>query len=655
MCGIVGWAFDPALARDQGNLNVALGKLEHRGPDENGTWCSPDRLATLGHTRLSVVELSAAGAQPMHSECGRHAVVFNGEIYNHPHLRFLLEKEGRGPSRGWRGSSDTETLVAAIAAWGHAKTLERAVGMFALASWDLETRTLTLARDAIGEKPLYAARLGQGIAFASELKALTHLPGFDSSIDFSSLADYLELGYVPAPGTIYVSATKVLPGTFVQLRQSDLPTMARNGDFLAHNRTRYWRVEDVIASAQAEPFSGGVEEAVAELEKVLGAAVGSQMVADVPLGAFLSGGIDSTAVVALMQSQSKTQVKTFTIGFEDPEHDESAFAKLVADRLGTDHSCVVMTQRDLIDRVPAIPGIWDEPFADSSQLPTLLVSEVARRRVTVSLSGDGGDELFSGYSRYSWLEGAWPRLARVPRSARVAASLGLNRLPHRAWDTAMKALPSSARHSVSADRLTKLAHVLPVRDPVELHMRGLMAGRAEQLLMESPPRHVHPWHSGAIPDLASHRERAMFRDLVDYLPDDVLVKVDRAAMSTSLETRAPFLSPPVIAFAWSLPMDLKFRAGTGKFVLRRLVGRYVGDEVIGSRPKAGFAVPLASWLRGPLRDWSESLLTASALRTNGLRAGPIHRAWSAHLSGKENHQYLLWNILMYQAWAEHRP
>jgi len=654
VCGIVGWAFNSALAQDEDLLKVALGKLKHRGPDETGAWESADKLVTFGHTRLSVVELSAAGAQPMHSECGRHAVAFNGEIYNHLYLRSLLEKEGRGPGRGWRGSSDTETLVAAITAWGHAKTLERAVGMFALASWDSETRTLTLARDAIGEKPLYAARVGQGIAFASELKALADLPGFDSNIDFSSLADYIELGYVPAPGTIYASATKVLAGTFVQLRQSDLPTMARHGDFLAHNRTRYWRVEDVITRAQAEPFSGDVEEAVAELEKVLGAAVGSQMVADVPLGAFLSGGIDSTAVVALMQSQSNTRVKTFTIGFENPEHDESAFAKLVADRLGTDHSCVVMTQNDLLDRVPEIPGIWDEPFADSSQLPTLLVSEVARRRVTVSLSGDGGDELFSGYSRYSWLEGTWPRLARVPHPARVVASLGLNHLPRRAWDAAMKALPNSARLAVSADRLGKLAQVLPARDPIDLHMRGLMAGRAEQLLMEHPLRHVHPWHSGAIPDLGSHRERAMFRDLVDYLPDDVLVKVDRAAMNSSLETRAPFLTPSIIAFAWSLPMNLKFRGGTGKFVLRRLVGRYVADEVIASRPKAGFAVPLASWLRGPLRDWGESLLTVSSLRSNGLRAGPIRRAWSAHLSGKENHQYLLWTILMYQAWAEHR-
>ena len=654
MCGIVGWAFNPALAQDEDNLNVALGKLEHRGPDENGAWRSPDKLVTLGHTRLSVVELSAAGTQPMHSECGRHTIAFNGEIYNHLYLRSLLEKEGRGPGRGWRGSSDTETLVAAIAAWGHAKTFERAVGMFALASWDLEARTLTLARDAIGEKPLYVTRLGQGIAFGSELKALSHLPGFDSSIDFSSLADYLELGYVPAPATIYASATKVLPGTFVQLRQSDLLAMASAGDFLGHYRTRYWRIEDVIARAQAEPFSGGADEAVAELEKVLSAAVGSQMVADVPLGAFLSGGIDSTAVVALMQSQSRTQVKTFTIGFEDPQHDESVFAKLVAERLGTDHSCVVMTQHDLLDKIPAIPRIWDEPFADSSQIPTLLVSEVARRRVTVSLSGDGGDELFSGYSRYSWLEGAWPRLARVPRSARVAASLGLNHLPHGAWDTAIKALPSSARQALSADRLAKLAQVLPARGPVELHMRGLMAGRAEQLLAESPPRHVHPWHPGVIPNLATHRERVMFRDLVDYLPDDVLVKVDRAAMSASLETRAPFLTPSVIAFAWSLPMDLKFREGTGKYVLRRLVGRYVADEVIASRPKAGFAVPLANWLRGPLRDWSENLLTVSGLRTNGLRPGPIRRAWSAHLSGKENHQYLLWNILMYQSWVEHR-
>lgn len=633
---------------------TALGRLEHRGPDENDAWWSDDGLVALGHTRLSVIELSEAGAQPMKSACGRLTATFNGEIYNHLELRSQLEKEGRAPSRGWRGNSDTETLVEAIIAWGHQKTFERITGMFAIATWDVTSRTLTLARDAIGEKPLYIARVGQGIAFASELKAITHLPGLNSSTDFSALADYLELGYVPAPASIYAGATKLLPGTFVQLSQREIQDLARTGDFLAHSRTSFWRAEDVIAKAKANPFGGSEEDAISALDDVLGAAVASQMVADVPLGAFLSGGIDSTAVVALMQSQSQTPVKTFTVGFEDPDYDESSFAKLVAAQLGTDHTCVVMSEGDLLERVPAIPRIWDEPFADSSQLPTMLVSDVARRRVKVSLSGDGGDELFSGYSRYTWLEGAWPRLARVPRSARTAVSRALGDLPPDAWDSLLKVLPSSTQSSLSSDRLSKLANVLPARDPAELHMRGLMAGRAERFLIQKPPRYSHPWAAGASLNLSTNRERAMFRDLIDYLPDDVLVKVDRAAMSVSLETRAPLLSPNVIAFAWSLPLRFKFHNGTDKIVLRRLVSRYVPDNVIGSRPKTGFGMPLASWLGGPLRDWSESLLTASALRASGLRPDPIRRAWRAHLDGRANHQYLLWNVLVYLAWVEGR-
>lgn len=584
----------------------------------------------------------------MCSPDGRFVITFNGEIYNHLELRASLERQGASPRGGWRGSSDTETLLAGMEAWGIERLLKLASGMFAFAIWDGKEHTLTLARDRFGEKPLYVSRIGRGIAFASELKALETLPGFDSATDWSSLGFFLEHGYVQAPASIYAATAKLLPGSFITVSESDVAALPMSGDFLSGVRRFYWRLIDVAEQGLAAPFSGSDSEAVDELDSILSAAVGRQQISDVPIGAFLSGGIDSSAIVALMQARASAPIKTFTIGFEEGEYDESKYAERVAAHLGTDHTTVMMSPTEALNRVAILPTIWDEPFADVSQLPTLLLSEVTRRVVTVALSGDGGDELFGGYERYTWTESAWPKLRQIPFPVRRAMANAITIIPPAGWDRVSKLLPSRARAILSGDRLHKISALIPATNVSELYENFLSSWRSKTplLLNGVPPTRSH-W--SGYPSLPTIAETFMFRDAVDYMPDDVLVKVDRAAMSVSLETRAPMLDPEVAAFAWRLPLSQKRAGGTGKLTLRRLVHRYVPSELV-ERPKAGFAVPLDEWLRGPMREWAEAFLSESELTSAGLNATAIRRVWCAHQEGTENHRYFLWNVLTYQAW-----
>jgi len=588
----------------------------------------------------------------MHSSDGRFVITFNGEIYNHLKLRERLEREDSAPQGGWRGTSDTETLLASVRAWGVEATLKAASGMWAFGLWDARNKSLTLARDRFGEKPLYVARIQHGIAFASELKALGGLPGFDTTIDPAALAHFLGHGYVQAPATIYRATSKLLPGSMVTLSEGDMVALPRSGDFLAGSRSYYWRLIDVAEAGLSSPFAGTESEAVDELEKLLMAAVRRQQISDVPLGAFLSGGIDSSAVVALMQTSGGTRARTFTIGFEEGDYDESGFAEKVAAHLGTDHTTVMMSPNEALERIDRLPAIWDEPFADVSQLPTLLLSEVTRRAVTVALSGDGGDELFGGYERYDWTESSWSKLKRIPMPARRAFSNAIRLLPPAQWDRMMRLLPRGARSRLSGHRIHKIAALIPAANVSEVYENFLSSwGAHDPLLLGEQPSAMPHW--SGYPTLPTTAETFMFRDAVDYLPDDVLVKVDRAAMSVSLETRAPMLDPQVVALAWKLPLAMKRSGGISKVTLRKLVHRYVPAELV-ERPKAGFSVPLDDWLRGPIREWAETHLSADALTNGGLNSGPIRRAWQAHLAGTENHRYFLWNVLMYQAWRAHR-
>jgi len=648
VCGIVGWAFEQDLVGERKLIDMASCRLIARGPDAGGTWTSADELVAFGHRRLSVLDVTESGAQPMMSRDGRYVITFNGEIYNHLEIRTRLEQEGAVHADGWLGTSDTETILAAISAWGIEATLPTIVGMFAFGLWDNRARALTLARDRFGEKPLYVARIGRGVAFASELKALTWLPRFDAAIDSKALEFFLGHGYIQAPASIYSSVSKLLPGSFVTISEESIRGVPPSGDFLAEFRQFYWRLEDVAIAGLNSPFAGSEIDAVEELNRVLTAAVQRQMISDVPLGAFLSGGIDSSAIVALMQAGNGPAVKTFTIGFEESEYDESGYAEAVAKHLGADHTTVVLSAADALNRIQRLPQIWDEPFADVSQIPTLLLSEVTRRDVTVALSGDGGDELFGGYDRYSWTVGAWTRLHRIPAPVRGALASTTRLLSPSAWDRLFRPLPTNWRRHLTGDRIHKVTSLIPAATPTDLYDKFMTSWKSDEPLLLSSREPPRPHWSG-YPALPTIEETLMLRDGVDYLTDDVLVKVDRAAMSVGLETRAPFLDVKVAELAWSLPLSYKRFEGKDKLTLRRLVHRYVPPELV-ERPKAGFAVPLDTWLRGPMREWAEAHLAEEALVTAGLNAEPIRRAWGGHLRGSENHRYFLWNVLTYQAW-----
>jgi asparagine synthase (glutamine-hydrolysing) len=622
------------------------GAIRHRGPDRSDIWLDREAQIGFAHTRLSIVDLSPAGNQPMHSHGGRFVIIYNGEIYNHQQIRDEIAEAGTAPN--WNGHSDTETLLGAIELWGVRGALERAAGMFAFALWDRAERRLTLARDRLGEKPLYYGRSPKGTAllFGSELKPLVEHPQFGGEVDRDALALLLRYGYVPAPFSIYRGIAKLPPGSLVTV---------------AHPRAdpqieTYWSAAAVAGRGAANPLDLDDAEAIDQLETLLEAAVGGQMLADVPLGAFLSGGVDSSTVVALMQKLSSRPVKTFTVGFHEKGYDEASHARAVARHLGTDHTELYVTANEARDVIPELPQIYDEPFADSSQIPTHLVAKLARQHVTVALSGDGGDEIFGGYNRYLLTSQLWNRVAAVPRPLRAAAAYAMTAVPSATWtmlgDAAGGILPKWAKVNRLGDKVYKGAPLLNSGSPAELYRGMLSLWHEPGAVVAGGAERSSSMDAAAKQLSLGPVERMMALDLVGYLPDDILVKVDRAAMAVSLETRVPYLDHRVVEFAWRLPLATKLRGGEGKWLLRQLLYRYVPRELI-ERPKMGFAIPLGDWLRGPLRGWAEDLLDERRLRDEGyLRPRPIRDLWKVHLSGRSDEYPRLWPILMFQSWLQ---
>lgn len=740
MCGLVGFIQGRKYNADflESLVTRMALAIQHRGPDDAGAWVDADVGIALGHRRLSIVDLSAAGHQPMVSVSGRFVLVFNGEIYNHMEMRRELEscavgltaypdgnavdtlphslpQAGEGVKVNWRGHSDTETLLAAFEQWGVEATLKRTVGMFAIALWDRQTRTLHLARDRFGEKPLYYGWVGSedntAFVFGSELKALRAYPGFSNPVSREALAQYMRFLYVPAPLSIYHHIFKLEPGCLLSVSDAVPPVPSQplrpQATYNDLRLQRWWSLADVVEAGAKNPITDE-QEALTSLEKSLKNAVQLQSLADVPLGAFLSGGVDSSTIVALMQQQSTRAVKTFTVGFEEAGFDESPHALAVARHLGTDHTELFVTAKEVQAVIPSLPMMYDEPFADSSQIPTHLVCRAARQQVTVALSGDAGDELFGGYNRYFWAPRIWNRLAWLPYPVRQVLGATIRSVPVAAWDTfsrpANALLPGTQGIARAGDKAHKLAarlqHVRNLDDlyfslvsewqdpaqvvksqedggegnaikfnlgipcgimkplsptPLPAGERGIsfpspacgIGAKGEGLRLSGPL-------SDPLPGLGVENSslRMMYRDSISYLPDDILCKVDRAAMAIGLETRVPFLDHRVAELAWRLPLMMKIRGDEGKWALRQILYRYVPRELI-ERPKAGFGIPVGQWLRGPLRDWAEGLLDEARLVREGyFHPQPIREAWQQHLSGSHDWTLKLWSVLMFQAWLE---
>lgn len=644
MCGITGF-WQPPGSDSTALAVVTQGmsqRLTHRGPDDSGEWVDSGAGVAFGFRRLAIVDLSPMGHQPMSSANGRYEIVFNGEVYNFAALREELATLGHT----FRGGSDTEVILSAIAQWGLERAVSRFVGMFAIAIWDRKEGVLHLVRDRLGIKPLYYGWQNGVFLFGSELKALAAHPAFSGEIDRNALALYMRLAYVPDPYSIYCGIRKLPPGSILSLS-----SFRDEGAQPKH----YWSVCDVMQRGRLDPFGGSDLEGAAELDRLLREAVALRMVADVPLGAFLSGGVDSSTVVSLMQAQSSQPVKTFTIGFAESSFDEAEHAAAVAAHLGTEHTEFIVTPSEARQIIPRLPTMFDEPFADSSQIPTFLVSELARKSVTVSLSGDGGDELFGGYNRYQWGNNVWMRTGWAPPAARRIGARVLKSVSPAAWDrgfvTLGSALPASFQQRTPGDKMHKLAEILAVESPLELYL-GLVSqwGNPQDIVQRGAEPATVLTDQSLWSEVSSFPEQMMLLDMLTYLPGDILTKVDRASMATSLEARVPMLDHRVVEFAASLPVSMKIRDGKGKWVLRRVLDTYVPRTLI-ERPKMGFGVPIDSWLRGPLRDWAGDLLDPRAMRQQGfLHPEPIQQRWTEHLSGSRNWQASLWCVLQFQAW-----
>lgn len=659
MCGFAGFLGGMAMHGVAGEavlLQRMANTIVHRGPDDAGYWHDVDQRIGLGHRRLSIMDLSPAGHQPMHSASSRYVIVFNGEIYNHLDLRKSLSGlppllNGVEGGINWRGHSDTETLLAGFDAWGIQGTVERAIGMFAFAVWDKQTCILTLTRDRIGEKPVYYGWQGRGneavFLFGSELKALRAHPAFENNINRGALSLQLRHNYIPAPYSIYEGIAKLRPGSLLTVSlQHRIPKVCA-----------YWSGAQIAESGVANTFAGRPEQAVDELEVLLKDSVRQQMVSDVPLGAFLSGGVDSSTVVSLMQVQSSRPVKTFTIGFHEEGYNEAEHARLIAKHLGTDHTELYVTAEQAMAVIPRLPALYDEPFSDSSQIPTFLVSQLARQHVTVSLSGDAGDELFCGYNRYLMTANLWHKLATVPLPLRKLAARGLTCVSPQSWNKLSGAvenlLPQSARLANVGDKLHKGAGVLasPSVDALYLGLVSHWHDPASVVIGGYEPPTLLTGDAPALDGL-DDVQRMMALDMLTYLPDDIMTKVDRAAMGVSLETRVPFLDHRIVEFACRLPQSMKLHNGQTKWALRQVLYRHVPQSLI-ERPKMGFGVPIADWLRGPLRDWAESLLDETRLLNEGFfKPELVRRKWEEHLSGRRDWQYQLWDVLMFQLWLE---
>ncbi|MCC6146721.1 MAG: asparagine synthase (glutamine-hydrolyzing) [Anaerolineaceae bacterium] len=647
MCGITGF-WDPSLQYNTETLEAVVKKMSneiiHRGPDDYGAWVDERCGLALGFCRLAILDLTPAGRQPMSSADNRFKIIYNGEIYNHEELRQELSALGHS----FRGHSDTEVMLAAFVQWGIIPAVKRFNGMFAFALWDSQDRQLYLGRDRIGIKPLYYGWLNGVFAFGSELKTLRVHPAFQCEINRNALALLLRHNYITAPHSIYTNISKLKQGCILQVNAFNRNTQL----------TPYWSALEIAEYGYSHPFEGNVREAEDQLDALLRESVRLRMIADVPLGAFLSGGIDSSTIVAMMQAQSTIPVKTFSIGFWEKPYDEAQHARAVAKHLGTDHTELYVTPKEAMEVIPRLPTLYDEPYSDSSQIPTFLVAQLARQHVTVSLSGDGGDELFAGYPRYTFSNTVWRWMNWLPQSVRraLAGMIGLPSVEQ--WRTAIKTLepvlPHSLRQTMVADKIPKLRAVMACKDGQEVYKRLISHWMSPENVViggREPITVVND--STQWPAINAFVPWMMALDLVSYLPDDILVKVDRASMGVSLEARVPLLDDHrVVEFAWRLPLSMKVRHGQSKWLLRQVLYRYVPPALI-ERPKMGFGVPIDHWLRGPLREWAEALLDEHRLEQEGyFHTKVIREAWENYLAGWGNWHYHLWDILMFQAWLD---
>jgi asparagine synthase (glutamine-hydrolysing) len=637
MCGIVGVLTSGSREALERTAAAMADSLAHRGPDDHGLWSDPGAGVALAHRRLSIVDLSPAGHQPMISTDGRFVITFNGEIYNFQELRAELEARGTR----FRGHSDTEVMIEAFAAYGIAATVKRLVGMFTIGIWDRRERALTLVRDRLGIKPLYWAKFDGLFLFASETKALRVHPGWTPRIDRGAVAAFLRHNYIPAPRSIYQGVSKLEPGCILTLRWGGEPHI-----------DRYWNPRAIALAGLSDPLRANDSELIDQLEALLKDAVRRRMIADVPVGAFLSGGIDSSTVVALMRAANAGPVRTYSIGFDIPGYNEAPHAAAIARHLQTDHTELTVTAKEAFDVIPRLPEYYDEPFADSSQIPTYVVSEMTRQHVTVALSGDGGDELFGGYDRYQLTQRFWRSLSLLPRPIRRSLARVLQTVPAQRWSGLFRLLPDQMRPEQAGDKLHKLASVLALDDADAIYRRLVTHWEPSTLMPVDPEPKGPFWDTTIGRDFPGLLERMQFLDLITYLPDDILTKVDRASMAVSLEARVPLLDHRVVEFAWRIPRDALTRHNLSKWPLRQVLYRHVPPGLV-ERPKMGFGIPLGDWLRGPLRNWAEALLNEQRLLSGGLvDAKSVRLHWTEHLSGQRNWQYPLWDVLMLEAWRE---
>jgi len=639
MCGFAGIIGNGSC--EMSILENMINTLHHRGPDSLGFWFDDTNQVGLSFARLSILDLSSAGSQPMKSNNGKYIIVYNGEVYNHLDLR--NEIYNCNFSYNWKGHSDTETLLAGFEIWGIEKTIQKTVGMFAFAVWNTETKILTLGRDRFGEKPLYYGWQGNTFLFASELKAIKKHPNFASRIKTNSVSDFIQFGYIPAPNSIYEGIYKLMPGNLLKID----PTK-KSEDFVLKP---YWSLIGVALKGINKPFESSEFELINQLENLLVESINSQQISDVSIGSFLSGGIDSSIITAIMQSQSKNPINTFTIGFEEDNYNEAKYAEKIADYLKTDHTEYYVSSKEAQSVIPMLPNLYDEPFADSSQIPTYLVSKLAKKNVTVCLSGDAGDELFGGYNRYIWAQ----KFLKIPYPLRKISSSVINIFSPEEWDKIYEItkhfIPQKIRLTSPGNKVHKLAGILSINTINEIYTQLVsICPKSENLLINDIDNVNLKKMWETIPANLSPENKMMLIDSLTYLPDDILCKVDRAAMGVSLETRAPFLDHRLADFAWQLPMKYKIRDGQNKWILRQILYKYIPKDLF-ERPKMGFGIPLDSWLRGPLREWAEELLDESKIEKDGyLNPKKVRQKWEEHLTEKKNWQHQLWNILMFQSW-----